>query len=579
MTRAIRSLVIALAFVACLTADAHAESPPDPLFDFKAIASDPLDAKVLKSSEKDGIVTEEFEFTSFVRDGKPDRVFGILAYPMGAKKLPAVFWSQSGMAPAGPYFPVVFAKKGYFCANVTLPHERRNSFAVFDTANPKQANLTLLALDQFRAITYMTQRPEVDPDRMMVCGSSYGGFFATLIAGADPRMKGGVAFFAAGNHELGTNLPQFTGLKSRDEIDIWNRTIDPAWRLKTKRVPFLWGVSANDNWFFPPAIAKTYNQAAGDCRIAIVPHWQHGFPENIDNELIDFADVVLAKTREPYNKPSGLKVVQRDGKLFAQWSWTGENKVKKAELVASYGEVKPWRHWMYRHHEILPARTEGNTATAELPVPHAGVAAYIYGNVIDERDVLTSTPPETIDTAKLGATVFSPSLRVNTATWGEFEADGIDFLARHGDPHGEVDTAVKHGGKQSIRLKATAGATPAPASITFKLCVIPGESHKLTAWVRSESATKVTATVRGASQGPWNAAVVLGAINPANAGAAKAAVYAVTGDSTGEWSKLELLVPAMPEGVDGYSLTITGDADKPATVWVDDVTFEAVWKK
>lgn len=576
MTRSIYSLILAIAIVFSLARIARAEPATDPIFDFKAIESEPLDAKVLKTTEKDGVVVEEFEYTSFVRDGKPDRVFGILAYPKGAKKVPAVFWSQSGMYDASPYFPTVFAKKGYFCANVTLPHARRNSQAVFDVANPKQGNLTILALDQLRCITYMTQRPEVDADRMIAAGSSYGGFFATLIAGADPRIKGGMAFFSAGNQELGTNLPQFTGLKSREEIDVWNKTIDPAWRLKTKAVPFLWTIAANDNWFFPPSIAKTFTEAAGDCRLAIVPHWQHGFPENIDNQIIDYADVLLSKSRKPYNKPSALQIVRRDGKLFGEWAWTGENKVKKTELVVSYGPVKPWRYWMYRHHEILSAKVEGNTASAELPVPHTGMAAYVYGNVTDEKEVLTSTPPETIDTAKLGATVFTPSLRVNTATWGDFEAEGIDFLARHGDPHGEVDAAVKHGGKQSIRVKP-AGKTA--ATITFKLCAVPGESHKLTAWVRSEAATKVTATVQAVSQGSWNAAYVLGALNPANAGAAKVAVYAITGDTTGEWSKLELLVPAMPEGVDGYSLTIAGDATAPTTLWVDDVTFEPVWKK
>src|SRR5436190_1717180 len=83
-----------------------------------------------------------------------------------------------------------------------------------DAKDPKNANLTRLAVDQMRGITYLTTRAEVDKDRIGVGGSSYGGFFATLIAGADPRVKAGMSYFAAGNQRLGTNLPGFTTMKS-----------------------------------------------------------------------------------------------------------------------------------------------------------------------------------------------------------------------------------------------------------------------------------------------------------------------------------------------------------------------------
>src|SRR5690349_12242751 len=91
-------------FLLCtLSENAFAQEPADPIFDFQAIQNDPLDAKVLKTTEEDGLVIQEVEYNGPVLDGKPVRIFGILAYPKGGTKLPAIFWSQNGMAPAGDY--------------------------------------------------------------------------------------------------------------------------------------------------------------------------------------------------------------------------------------------------------------------------------------------------------------------------------------------------------------------------------------------------------------------------------------------------------------------------------------------
>ena len=250
-----RNTVVALLLLAlcgsCATVGLgdSAETPAfdDPIFDFDQIMNEPLDAKVLKSTEADGIVTEEVEYTAEIRNGAPVRIFGVLAYPKGGEKLPIAFWSQGGMYPAGTWAPHLYAKKGYMGMTVTLPHDVYNSFARFATEDAKSGNLTGLAVVQMRAITYMAQRPETDASRIGIGGTSYGGFFASLIAAADPRIDAGVSFFTTGNHDLGTNYPQFTQLRTSDEIGIWLGTIDPAWRFKRRAVPFIWGVAANDH--------------------------------------------------------------------------------------------------------------------------------------------------------------------------------------------------------------------------------------------------------------------------------------------------------------------------------------------
>jgi len=214
-----RSLIGLLGMALTLAVSA-ADSPSfeEPLFDWKRILEDPLEAKVLKSSEAEGIVVEQIEYASQVKDGNTERVGGILAYPKGGTKLPAVFWSQPGMYDAGEHFPKVFAKKGYICLNITLPHAWRNSFAPFDVKNPKMGNLTRLAIDQLRAITYLAQRPETDPDRIGIGGSSYGGFFATLIAARIPGSRRASASSGQGTRSSAPTCRSSTG-----------------WRIPTRR--------------------------------------------------------------------------------------------------------------------------------------------------------------------------------------------------------------------------------------------------------------------------------------------------------------------------------------------------------
>jgi hypothetical protein len=557
-----------------------AEEIVDPVFNFNAIFNDPLDVKVLSSREvKDEItqnvlvVVEEFEFTAEVLNGQPVRIYGILAYPKGGRDLPGVYWSQGGMYAAGDYWPKTWAGKGYFCMNITLPHDIYNSFTRFTTERPEDGNLAHLAMAQMRGITYMTQRPEVDKDRLGVGGSSYGGLFSSLIAGADPRIKCGMSFFTTGNHKLGTLYPQFTQLRTTDEVGIWSGTIDMAWRLKRKAVPFLWAVASNDHWHHLPAAVQTYKDSIGDKRLAIAPNWYHAFPENIDNELIDWFDVYLMKIRKPYNQPSAIEVKNIGGKLVASWTWTGDNPVKKAEVLIAYGRTRPWHDgWLYRYHFAIPAAIRGNAATAEIPVPEPGLEMLVYGNITDGRDVITSTVPIAV---KADQTARVTPLKLNTALMSEFTPEEMLFFARHGEPiEGKVDTEQKHAGNESLRVEA--GKT-----LALKLGHIPERSHKLSLWLRTDNPAKVKVAVTASKPAGWQSLIVsiLRKEQPDDPTIADndivAPVYTAEFDAAAGWKQFTVDCPFDGMPVEGYTLTITGNA----ALWVDTIRFEPQWER
>jgi len=572
----IRLFLSLLAGLCLLGPAVGAQDVVDPVFNFDKIYHDPLDVKLIKPSEENGLVVEQLEYTAEVYQGKPVRIFAVLAYPKGGKNLPAIYWSQGGMYEAGSFWPLTWAAKGYMCINVTLPHDIYNSFVRFTTERPEDGNLAHLALAQMRGITLLTQRPEVDATRIGVGGTSYGGFFASLIAGADPRVKAGMSFFTTGEHKLGTGYRQFTQLRTTDEVGIWSGTIDPAWRLKRKAAPFLWAVASDDHWMHLPAAIKTYQDSIGEKRLAIAPNWYHAFPVNVDQELIDWFDVYLMKTRKPYNKPSALEVKNVDGVLKASWNWTGDNPAKKAELVVAYGRTRPWHDgWLYRYHYAIPAKIKGNTATAKIPVPERGLEMLAYGNLTDDHDVLTSTEPVTVQPEELKITRLA-KLTLNTALMADFSAAEIEFFSRHNGETlpGKTDKEVKQAGEQSLRANGT---------VELKLGHIPGHSHKLALWLRAEKPATIRVSVRASAPACWQMHIVdiLRRQQPDSPDIAyeniKPPVYTADVKVDTTWKEYTLDCPFDGTPIEGYNLSVvpTGGA---ATYWLDTISFTPQWK-
>jgi dienelactone hydrolase len=588
-TRSLQSLALAAA-AALAAAPAHGASPDlpaDPLFDLAAIMSEPVDLTVLTSETTNGVVFQVVEYTTRTTNGKPERIQGLFAFPEGGQKLPGVYWSMGGMAKATRDFPGLLARKGYACLAVTLPHALRQSFRIpFDAANPQSANLTLLARDQLRGITALAGRPEVNPDRLAVGGASYGGVFATLIAGVDPRIKAGFSFFGGGHHELGTSLPQFLKMGTVADVEAWGRTIDPAFRLTKKEIPFLWGVAFNDHWFHFPAVSATYLEASGTGkRIVIMPHWQHGFPAEVDKTLFDFLDTtpVSANPRPAYNAPGPVTVRKENGHAVASFSWTGGDPVAKAELVVSYGEVTPWLGWPHRAAFILPAAVSGQTATARLPIPSRRLPLIVWGTLTDTNQLFVSTPPLTLTAKDLSQLPADPSPVLNCFPDGNLGDDVLTFYRLSGETLAgltEKDAACSGGQVQRIDPVTN----DAPSFSVRHFHNVPGLAHRLTLRLKAEKPTTLSVSLTPIRPSAWSFASVktlvvkdprLAPLLPRWADAP--APYAVTSAVGTAWQDVVLEIPAPSAPVDGYTLAIRETPESRTPYWLDTLLMQPLW--
>ena len=175
----------------------NAQTPnADAIYDVPALISTPLNAKVLKSSEEDGIVTEEVMFHSEMDGAKSVDIFAIFSYPKGAKNLPAFIWNQTGLAQASSYLTVLGARRGYAALCIDFPntgYRSTGNYAINSglevSENPRDSPIYHGAVALLKAVSYLQSRPEVNGDRIGMVGFSAGAMLtlATTLSGHDAK--------------------------------------------------------------------------------------------------------------------------------------------------------------------------------------------------------------------------------------------------------------------------------------------------------------------------------------------------------------------------------------------------------
>ncbi|MFX0574472.1 alpha/beta hydrolase [Nocardia nepalensis] len=173
--------------------------------------------------------TEKIEFTS---DGH--RLVGDLHLPdtgavRGAVVLTGPFSGVREQVTG--FYAQRFAERGY----AALSFDHRN-WGDSEGAPRQHEDATAKLSDLRHAVSYLAQRPEVDADKITVCGVCLGGIYAAQLAAFDPRVKA-VALIAAaynnpalirnrfGADNFGALMGQFAQIAQQQfdtgEIEYW----------------------------------------------------------------------------------------------------------------------------------------------------------------------------------------------------------------------------------------------------------------------------------------------------------------------------------------------------------------------
>src|SRR5262245_25817252 len=340
----------------------------DAVFDVRSLTATPLRSKTLKSTERGGIVTEEVRFHS-ERDGDKDvSIFAYFSYPKGGRKLPAYIWNPGGLGQANTLYTEAGARRGYatLCIDFPQPGYRSTGGYPINTglelgADPRRAPIYHGAVALLKAVSYLESRPEVDKNRIGMAGSSWGGFFTTLMVGIAPRLKVGAALYGTGNLHLGNAWWDGQSRHGRKpptpaERERWRKTLDPAWRLPTKKTPIAWITGTNDGFYLLPCVMRSYEMAAGPRHLTLLPNWDHALPPRLQDEQVFLWLDVYLKGKKEFVKVAPVRVTREGKRLLARWDFQGD--AAAADLIASYGEAGNWRG---RYWHTFKAEIRGHT--------------------------------------------------------------------------------------------------------------------------------------------------------------------------------------------------------------------------
>ena len=246
---------------------------------------DALETEVVQEWKEDGIVTRYVLFKVGTFKGADARVAALYTFPEGMTKGPAFVWAHGGGQRAERERGTYFAKQGYATLDINwggreiveeikkntdwgkvdpsqgpqfypgalrkgtklnlLPDEH----TIDPVVSPRNGNWFLLAFAGRRAITFLEQQPEVDPEKIGFTGFSMGGNITSYVA-IDERLKavvpmvGGAGFIT---HDLPGLPPENRARAYSDHAELFANTMESQSYYPHVRIPVLM-LSASDDF-------------------------------------------------------------------------------------------------------------------------------------------------------------------------------------------------------------------------------------------------------------------------------------------------------------------------------------------
>ncbi len=372
--------------------------------------SEPLDVQVVKEWKSEGVVTRYVTFNVGTFKGSDARIAAYYSFPENGQRNAAFVWSHGGGQRAERGRGIYFAKQGYASVDINwlgrpmeadidvntdwgkvdptqgprfygralrqgwklnlLPDE----FTIDSVPSPRNSNWFLLVVAARRAITFLEQQPEVDPQRIGFAGYSMGGTIASMTA-IDSRLKA-VVPFVGGTGFLHVDFPGVDGSSLRQHfqnLELYAETIDPAAYWPLVKCPVMFISSTND---FHAAFERIYKSMAllphNQWRVSTNMHQNHGpGPEQwvLLNQWFD--QHLKGINRNIPETPPSTFVIQGSRARFSV-APGNQDRMVGTEIYFSYDPNAVTRFW-----KRADANQSGNQWSVELPV-YEDLPLYVF---------------------------------------------------------------------------------------------------------------------------------------------------------------------------------------------------------
>ncbi len=372
---------------------------------------EPLDVHVVKEWKADGVVTRYVTFKVGTFKGTDARIAAYYCFPANGEKNAAFVWSHGGGQRAEKGRGIYFAKQGFATVDINWlgrPMEagidvntdwgkvdptqgprfytkalrkgwKRNlqpdEHSIDPVPSPRNANWFLLTVAARRAITFLEEQPEVDPERIGFAGFSMGGMITALTA-IDPRLKAVVPFVGGSGFKYVDFPGGIEGSSIRQhfqDLELYKSTIDASAYWPLVQCPVLFVSSSND---FHSVFERIYQSMAllehRDWRVSTNIHQNHGPGPEQWVLLNQWFDQYLKGTDQniPVTPPSTFSVDA--GKATFTVTPADQDRLADTEIYFSYDPNARTRFW-----NRADAKRSGQSWSVELPV-HDDLPLYAF---------------------------------------------------------------------------------------------------------------------------------------------------------------------------------------------------------
>jgi dienelactone hydrolase len=391
--------------------------------------NNPLEAKIHKTWEvEDGsIVVNWVQLTVGTFQGKKAIVCGYWAYPKGmsrrsgakadATNLPGIVMFHGGPQTASEDGAVNWARLGYACFHPNhndkvnmvgeakgLPNTDWSAANAWGEAGPYSITAGETTIDAVpsprnnwlfprqmsgrRIITFMTEQPQVDPDKIGVRGHSTGGSLTTCVA-IDPRVTaavpsvGGVGGFLDQHPVITGNTRHGIG-GNGDTRKLYDETLEPRTYWKKMHAPVLLLGASND--FNAPDwnCVEALKGATVDKRYISCANYNHAFPpESMIADYLWFEDKLKGRFVFPATPKSELILGSGEARpIFKVTPPRTALKLKRVEMFYTDGRNPLTRFWITGD----PQQNPDGSWQIETPLLYDDEPLMAFANVIYEID-------------------------------------------------------------------------------------------------------------------------------------------------------------------------------------------------
>ena len=355
------------------------------------------------------ISTKRFTFKS--KNGV-NTIYAIMAYPKAAGVYPGILMYHGGGGTAEGLVSNLqtYAALGYVTMALDEPGiasiVNSSSYStgpwksVVSGEGPKLnvvggiQNSTLYdaIIGSIEAFNLLSSQPNINVQKMAVTGSSWGGYLTTFTAGLlGSRVKAAYSTWGCGFYETGSFWSGFIAQMPSHYKSDWLTYLDAGRRAKDITAPYFIDQATNDTYFWPEAVSATLNAITGTKNHVTMANLNHATLSSSATMKQLYMNYYLKGVGSPFGTINVTSSdIKLDGSLKVNMNVSLPVGVSLSSVKLYYSlPTLTWqtRNWI----EIQATLVSGNNYQAILPASLVNQEVNYYANIIDTRQVQTSS--------------------------------------------------------------------------------------------------------------------------------------------------------------------------------------------